>query len=183
MTQFTAIDFETGCGRRDSACSVALCTVTDGEITSRFSNLICPPDPDFDFEMINIGIHGITPGMVRNEPTFDLLWPQILPLLEDHLVVAHSASFDISVLRALVELYKLDCPDFDYTCTCQMARKVFPDLPDHKLDTVADHLDIPLKHHDAESDAEASAKIAIDCANRENVQNPGLICGTKSFRK
>jgi len=165
---FTAIDFETGCGRRDSACAVAMIAVKEGRIEESYSRLICPPDPEMDFEMINISIHGITPGMVRNEPRFPEIWEDLRPMLQDGLVVAHNAPFDMSVLRAVLERYGLKHPCFDYACTVQMARKVFPQLPDHRLNTVSSHLGIELNHHEAESDARASALIALECIERSS---------------
>jgi len=178
---FTAIDFETGCGRRDSACAVALVVVNDGRITETCSRLICPPDPEMDFEMINISIHGITPGMVRNEPRFSDIWSDLRPMIENRLVVAHNASFDISVLRAVLNRYDLEHPSFDYACTVQMARKTFPQLPDHRLDTVSAHLDIDLHHHEAESDARASALIALECVKQLSPASPMEILSPKSY--
>ena len=53
---------------------------------------------------------------------------------------------------------------YDYVCTVAMARRAFPELPNHKLDSVCDHCDIALMHHDAASDAEACARVALECA-------------------
>ncbi len=178
---FTAIDFETGCGRPESACAVAACTVENGRVVDTYTRLIRPPDPDFDFEMINIAIHGITPGMVRDEPGFDAVWDELHPRLENTLVVAHWAPFDIGVLRALLRHYGLDSTAFRYACTCRMARRAFPGLSNHKLNTVSDHLGIELIHHDAASDALAAARIAIECAAALGKNCPGEIVGTKPF--
>ena len=179
---FTAIDFETGSGRRETACSVSICTIENSKIVDTYTSLICTPDPYLDFEMMNISIHKITPGMVENEPRFDELWEKIFPLLDGSLVVAHSAPFDISVIRALIKYYDLSCPSFQYACTCQMARAAYPDLSDHRLDTVSEHLGIELKHHDAESDTRASALIAIECTKELGKTMPSEIVKTKEFR-
>jgi DNA polymerase-3 subunit epsilon len=45
-----------------------------------------------------------------------------------------------------------------------MARKAFPALGSHRLDVVCDHCGISLRHHDAASDAEACASVALECA-------------------
>jgi DNA polymerase-3 subunit epsilon len=44
-----------------------------------------------------------------------------------------------------------------------MSRRTFPKLERHNLASVASHLRIALKHHDALSDARASALIAYRC--------------------
>lgn len=46
-----------------------------------------------------------------------------------------------------------------YACTVRLGRKCFPQLPDHKLDTMCRYLDIPLDHHNAGSDAHAAAEL------------------------
>ena len=55
----------------------------------------------------------------------------------------------------------LQDPDYEFLCTCRQSRKVFPELPDHRLDTVAGHIGFDLKnHHHALADALACAEIA-----------------------
>ena len=48
-----------------------------------------------------------------------------------------------------------------------MSRRTFPKLERHNLAAVASHLRIALKHHDALSDARASALIAYRCMASE----------------
>ena len=49
-----------------------------------------------------------------------------------------------------------------FFCTCRQARRVFPRLPNHRLDTVARHVGYRLDHHHhALADAEACAYIAL----------------------
>jgi DNA polymerase-3 subunit epsilon len=47
-----------------------------------------------------------------------------------------------------------------------MSRRAFPELPRHNLKAVTTHLRIPLRHHDALSDARACAIIAHQCMVR-----------------
>ena len=56
----------------------------------------------------------------------------------------------------------MDYPDYDFYCTCIASRRRMPQLPNHKLDTVAAALGYPLtNHHHALADAEACAWIAL----------------------
>jgi DNA polymerase III epsilon subunit-like protein len=75
------------------------------------------------------------------------------------LFVAHNAQFDrMQIERAL------GAPlPFRMACTVAMSRRAFPQLERHNLAVVASHLRIALKHHDALSDARASALIAYRC--------------------
>ena len=53
-----------------------------------------------------------------------------------------------------------------YACTVEISRKVWPDLPNHKLDTVAGHLGFTFRHHQALDDARACARIVCAAAER-----------------
>ncbi len=138
MLEFTAIDFETANRYADSACSLAAVSIAGQSVMHEGYTLIKPPFNRFDED--NIRIHGITPQMVSAKPTFDALWPDIRERLNKRILIAHYAVFDTRVLRSLIKRYNLPGLDASYACTVEISRKVWPDLPNHKLDTVADHL-------------------------------------------
>jgi DNA polymerase-3 subunit epsilon len=156
---FTAIDFETANGQRNSACSLGLVRVENGVIVESKDWLISPPE--MYFHPMNVSIHGITEEDVRNKPSFNYIWEEIENYLQGEMVIAHNASFDVSVLRACLETYGIRFPDFDYMCTVQISRNIWPNMPNHKLNTMAHMFNIPLRHHDALEDTLACAKIAI----------------------
>jgi len=111
---FTAIDFETANSSRGSACAVGLGTVEGGRIVRAVQHLI-RPDPLY-FSPFNISIHGITAEDVANAPSFAELWSELLASISEPLV-AHNASFDISVIRRSLDNAGMDYPDIDYYCT------------------------------------------------------------------
>lgn len=98
---FTAIDFETANEKRNSACSLGITRVENNKIVDRKYFLIKPPEMRFVPQ--NIWIHNIYPEDVENADTFDKIWPKIKDYFEEELVIAHNASFDMSVLRNLLE--------------------------------------------------------------------------------
>lgn len=157
---FVAIDFETANEKRNSPCSLGLTVVENNKIVLEKYWLIRPHE--MRFMPINIMIHGIHPQDVANEPTFDLLWPEIAPYLEGKLVVAHNASFDLSVLRHTLDLYGLPYPSFDYCCTMVMTKHFYPQLENAKLNTVSSFLGYEFSHHHASADASASANILLE---------------------
>jgi len=167
---FVAFDFETATGDRDSACSLGVAVVRDGELAEVRSWLICPPQPDFS--PFNVRIHGITEDDVAGEPDFGELWSEVAPYLSADVLVAHNAPFDLGVLRALMARYRLRAPRGVAICTCSLARRTMPDLPNHRLPTVADAFGIELEHHDAASDALACAGIARLCSALAGVRGP-----------
>jgi DNA polymerase III subunit epsilon len=157
---FLAIDFETANYAQDSACSVGLVKVVEGKIVETAVHLIRPPTREFVFTYI----HGLTWKDVAKSRTFGELWPTIAPMLEgvDHFV-AHNAGFDRGVLNACAATYGLPAPTLPFRCTVQIARKIW-DIRPTKLSDVCRRLDIPLNHHEALSDAMASARIALAAA-------------------
>lgn len=153
-----AIDFETANADRSSPCAVGIAVLSGGTVSDTFYALIKPQDNLFD--PFNISIHGITPEDVADEPEFPTVWTNLQPLLESGLVIAHNASFDMSVLRHTLELYGLPFPSVDYTCSRVIAQKAWPTLLSFALPIVAQHLGIEFEHHHALSDATASGLIA-----------------------
>ncbi|MBO5244552.1 MAG: 3'-5' exonuclease [Selenomonadales bacterium] len=162
---FTAIDFETANRDRNSACSVAVVEVRAGELYDSFYTLIRPPEGT-RFDPNCIMVHGIYPEDVRCQPTFEEIWPALRPRLAGKSVIAHNATFDMSVLRACLETYRIPKPQFQYFCTVQMARRVWPQMVNHKLNTLADYFHIDFQHHNAMDDARTCAYLAV-LAGRE----------------
>lgn len=160
---WVALDFETATSERHSACSLAVVVVENGEVTKKADWLIRPPENSYDYH--NTQVHGIKPSDTAGAYSYDALYPEIEPYLRDHLVVAHWAQFDLSVIRALHRFYRIPLPDTRYACSCMMARAAFPSLYNHQLPTVCDHCGIPLQHHDAASDALACAHVALHCTD------------------
>jgi DNA polymerase III subunit epsilon len=75
-------------------------------------------------------------------------------------LVAHNAKFDRRVLYACCDLYDIPYPKQQFLCTVEIARKCWNIRPT-KLPDVCQHLNIPLEHHQALSDARACAQIAV----------------------
>lgn len=154
---FAAIDFETADRGRDSACALAIVRVEANVIVERVSVLIRPPRRSFEFTYI----HGISWRDVADRPTFAELWPELLPHFDGvDFITAHNASFDRSVLNACCEIAALPPPLKPYHCTVKVARSTW-DIRPTTLPDVCRRLNIPLRHHEAASDAEACARIMI----------------------
>lgn len=165
---FIAIDFETADVGRDSACAIALVRVEGEEIVGKMYSLIRPPRPRFQFTYI----HGITWEQVRHEPTFGELWPEMAAFLAGaDYFVAHNATFDKGVLEMCCMKAGLKPPQLPFRCTVKLARQVWR-LPSNKLNLVCQHLNIPLNHHNALSDAEACARIVLEAGKLKAQRSP-----------
>ena len=86
-------------------------------------------------------------------------------------MVAHNASFDCSVLAGCLDYYGLEQPNYLSLCTVKTSRKLFPEFPNHKLNTVCENLNITLNnHHDALEDSRACAEILLQQEQRFGVE-------------
>jgi len=155
--RFVALDFETADYERDSACALCVVVVEDQIVVKTWNTLIRPPRSSFCFTYL----HGIAWSHVKDKPSFADLWPEIGTLLDGvDFIAAHNASFDRSVLNACCRSAAFKEPAMPYLCTVKVARTLW-NLRPTKLPDVCRHLDIPLKHHDATSDAQACARILV----------------------
>ncbi len=157
MSRFAAIDFETASHGRDSACALGVVVVEDGRIVQALYELIRPPARQFSFTHI----HGLTWADVKDAPSFDAVWAAMAPVLAGvEFLAAHNAPFDKGVLGACCATYGLTVPAQPFVCTVRLARAQW-DIHPTRLPDVCRHLGIELRHHQADSDAEACARIVI----------------------
>jgi DNA polymerase-3 subunit epsilon len=161
--RYVAIDFETANSSPLSACSIGVVVFEENQPVREYVHLIRPPKEYGKFHWYNVRIHGIKPAMVAKMPTFDELWPELQKDIEGSLIVCHNAMFDTAVLCKLMEYYHIPMPSFTYVCTVKISQKIWPEMPNHKLDTVSEQLHIGLDHHEALSDARACGMI-LACA-------------------
>ncbi len=160
--RFAAIDFETANFDRSSACAVGLVVVEDGRIVERIHELIRPPTSYFYFTYL----HGITWEDVEDAPSFAEVWPEIAKVISSvDFLAAHHAPFDRRVISSCCHAYGLEYPDKPFVCTVRVARQVWGIYPTTLVDVCA-RLGIPLRPHQADSDAEACARIVIKAARR-----------------
>jgi DNA polymerase-3 subunit epsilon len=168
--EFIAIDFETANEKRSSACEVSLVRVGKGTVKESFTSLI-KPHPSMPFNRWNVNIHGITEQDVASSKEFDAVFKEIMRFKGDLPLVAHNASFDMSVLSRTSELYGLKLPAIDFFCTRVFAEKSSHlQLPSYSLVNVCDALAIPFNEtHRAEADALACAAVALKISDFEQI--------------
>ncbi len=161
MDKYIVFDVETPNSKSNRMSSIGIAIIQDNKIINTFTSLV---NPETYFSSFNIQLTGITPEKVKSAPNFPELWNTIEPLMSDGVFVAHNAAFDMKVLGSCLKDYGIPTERFrKYLCTVQLGRKCFPQLPDHKLNTLCDHLKIELDHHKADSDSLACGKILIHC--------------------
>ncbi|MDR2869551.1 MAG: 3'-5' exoribonuclease [Deferribacteraceae bacterium] len=157
ILNFTAIDFETACGYRNSVCQVGLVKVVNGVIIDEYCGLIQPPNNFIRQDFT--GIHGIEPAQTAHAPSFADSYPRWRHFIEAQTLVAHNMQFDLGCLQACLQsFYGLEM-EFNTYCTMLTWRGAFENA---QLATCCRQLGIDLSHHhNALADARACAELFI----------------------
>lgn len=136
----TSIDFETANYSHMSICAAGIAVFEDGELTESPYWLVRPPKGHGWFRDDFIECHGLTHVDVREAPEFSTIAPEFLPrLTRADIVIAHNAQFDIGHLSDTLAHFGVAKPQFDYTCTLTLSRRVWPELPSHGLKALTTH--------------------------------------------
>ena len=154
---FVVIDVETACSRVSSICQIGIVGFRDGQITFEYEELVDPRD---HFSSFNTRIHGIAAEHVLGRPCFADIHDVVTGHLSGGVTVAHSY-FDKGALAAACRVHDRTMVDTTWLDSVRVAKRAWPELPSHKLNVVSRHLGIPLKHHDALSDARAAGMIVV----------------------
>ena len=157
--RYILFDVETPNFRNNRMSAIGITVVENAKIEKIYYTLV---NPECEFDDFNIELTGITPESVIGKPTFPELWKAIEPIFSSGLLMAHNAPFDMSVLSKCLNDYNIEWKPFiNYACTCAIGKKVFPNLANHKLNTMCDHFNIALDHHNASSDSSACALLLL----------------------
>jgi DNA polymerase-3 subunit epsilon len=138
--------------------------VVEGEIVEHFSELVLPAveiDPDATL------IHGIAEHDLRAaRPAAEVL-AAFTAWLGDDWMAAHNAACDARVLAFEYARAALPAPAQPLVDTLRLARRALPEAPDHKLETLAEHLGLE-EHgrHRALPDAVDCWKVLEACLER-----------------
>jgi DNA polymerase-3 subunit epsilon len=139
--------------------------VNDGQPGRSLDWLIRPPV--FEFWPFNVALHGITPEMCRDAPTWEESLAKIEAFRDGRPLLAHNASFDLGVIRDACRVAGLPWPSLSYACTLVIGRRVWPGLSSYSLPFLASHLGIESgSHHDARADAETAAYVGCMALER-----------------
>ena len=159
----TSLDFETANHSRVSICAAGIAVFENGNLTESLHWLVRPPKGKGWFlTEFTENCHGLTRFHVQDAPEFSAVAPELLErLTRANMVIAHNAQFDLGALRATLDHFGLVCPGFDYLCTYRIAERIWPDLPDHRLNTLAAHIGHEFHHHHAQADAEAAGRVLL----------------------
>ena len=130
--------------------------IYEGKIIDRFSSFVNPDVPiPYRIEKLT----GISDKMVLAAPMVESVLPKFMDFIEDTILVAHNAAFDISFIKENCKRQHIEFTN-TYIDTVGLSRVLFPQHAKHTLDAVAKILGVSLEnHHRAIDDAQATAEI------------------------
>jgi DNA polymerase-3 subunit epsilon len=160
---FYIIDFETtglSPGNGDRLIEVAALKISNNKIVDQYQSLI---NPEFEISRRITGITGITNEMLEDAPSGSDVMPSLVDFLGNNSLVAHNASFDSNFFHSELAISKIK-KTYKFTCSMRMARKVFPNSPNHKLETLLEYRGIHHsgQFHRALADVNATYHLWID---------------------
>ncbi len=154
---YIALDVETPNERNDRISQIGLFLVENGKVIENHSTLI---NPETTFSVINRNITGIDSSMVIDAPKFNEYWDSVRVLFENYIIIAHNASFDLTVLCKTLDYYQLEIPTLKYVCTYVEAQNRFTEIDKYSLSSLSQYFGIELLNaHNAESDVTACYQI------------------------
>lgn len=158
---FAAIDFELANGIRSSVCSVGIVVVENGEIIDKYYSLVKPPQNKYHWG--NSRVTKISAKVTANSPTFKDIYPEIQKRLQGRKMVAHNEGFDRDVLKTVMKYYKLDYKSLLLPKKWEDTVEIFQSLgaKSAKLNRLSDAYGIEIEHHNALSDARATALLYL----------------------
>lgn len=168
---FVVLDFELANASHSSVCSIGVARVCDGVVGEPRHWYVRPPQPyDFMSDM-NMAITGIRPDDLADARGFNFHGPNLIRNLDGGILVGHGIrSADIPMFTqswfAWPNMGTL--PGFRYVDTVQVAKRLLPELRQHRLNQVYEHLfGVEFgDHHRADADAEATARILVEMLAR-----------------
>lgn len=161
---YVVVDVETTGGRPfagDRVTEIAAVAVRDGEVAEVYESLV---NPQRSIPPMITAITNITWGMVRDQPTFREICPDVVAALRGNVFVAHNVTFDWKFVTHEVSRATGEQLDGRRLCTVRLARRLLPHLPRRSLDWVARYygVDIPAAvRHRAAGDAIATAHVLL----------------------
>jgi DNA polymerase-3 subunit alpha (Gram-positive type) len=143
----------------DTIIELAAVKVKNGEIIDRFESFANPHHP---LSATTIELTKITDDMLKDAPDVEEVLEKFYDWIGDCVLVAHNASFDIGFLNVgfkKIGRGKVTNPVID---TLELARYLYPELKNHRLNTLCKKFNIELtQHHRAIYDAEATGYLLI----------------------
>jgi DNA polymerase-3 subunit epsilon len=153
MTRYVVLDTETTgtAPERDRVVWVAAAIVEDRNVTQRWSTFL-DPGPGSRVRAAGVDLAG--------QPAFADVALRLTGMLQDGVLVAHNAPFDVAFLAAEYKRAGLAMPEVPAICTLRLARRLGLEVASFSLADCCAHFGIPhQRRHRADEDVEATVQL------------------------
>jgi DNA polymerase III epsilon subunit family exonuclease len=146
--------------KNDEIIEIGIVKVEMGKICNQFSQLFKPSVP---ISRVITQITGIKPEDCRDKPLLKESITEITPFFKEGWIISHNAVFDVNFLQNTIKMTLPNEPELPrerILDTLELSRFLLPDLPNHKLETVAQFFNINSNNtHRALTDSKITSDI------------------------
>jgi DNA polymerase-3 subunit epsilon len=162
--EFFAVDVETANSDMASICQIGIAHFVDSTFADGWKSLI---DPEDEFDVLNICIHGIDETMVKGAPKFPEIKSDIQKYLYNHVSVCHT-HFDRVSLEQVCRKYSMAPVTTSLLDSAMVTRRTWEQFAfkGYGLQSVCNYLGYQYKCHDALEDAKAAGYVLISAVNK-----------------
>ena len=140
----------------DKVCEIAVIKTIDGQVADEFVTIV---NPGRNIPERAVSIHGITQAMVQRAPFFRDIANNLLDFLNETVIVAHNARFDLGFLRSELKNLNLSLPENEVIDTLGIARRYYT-FPSNSLGEIAKSIGLPIdEQHRALADVTTTKDI------------------------
>lgn len=141
----------------DEVIEIGAVKIVDGKLTEQFSTFIKPKNNPISETITQLT--GISEKDVKDAPSFDEVAGDFAKFTDGAILVAYNSDFDIGMITPQMRKAGYDLNN-EVIDALKVARDNVASVPNHKLATVAEALEVPLDGaHRAINDAIATAKV------------------------
>lgn len=143
----------------DRAIEIGAVKLRGDQIVDRFQSLM---NPGLRINSFIETYTGITNKMIQSAPGADEVMHAFAGFIGDTPLAAHNASFDRRFLNAEFDRIGQACKE-NFGCSMLAARRIYPDAPNHKLETLVRYKKLRTDgtFHRALADAEMTAHLWV----------------------
>ncbi len=136
----------------DEIIEIGILKIRNNQIVDQYEQLI---HPEYEIDSFITELTGITNEMVAGMPAIQDVKSEVLRFIGDDVIIGHNTSFDLRFLNAGFQTELQN----KYMDTMQFARKVYPELPHHRLSDLTKHLNLHANMHRALADCIATKEL------------------------
>ncbi len=136
---------------KDRIVEIGIARFTFDHILQSFESLV---DPECEIPQISQDIHKISAEMLKDKPKIAEILPDILKMIDGHVLVGHGIGFDIAIIAAEAKRHQIPAglEKQQFIDTLRMAR-LYGESPINSLERLRQHFNIePEGAHRAMSD-------------------------------